>query len=109
MGSNPLIQRRGNRGYCQLRATACEGFTENLEFHHESYDPSPKQAKLEGKGLNLCHKCHNTVHFRPYLLTDGNKLKLIIARLGAEGRVRAAKGEIDINLLAASYTPPRME
>lgn len=109
MAQNILLLKRYRPGYCQLKTRYCEGYTERIEWHHESYKPNPKQAKKEGKGVESCHTCHNVVHFRPWVLTYNNKKTLILARIGTEGRVRMAKGEIDLEALIAAYKPPVRE
>jgi len=65
---------RMKRGFCELKATGCEGFTEHLERHHESYRPE--------RFIYTCHHCHNTAHFKPWLLTRQQKIKLLRVRLG---------------------------
>ena len=103
------IRKKGRPGRCQLNAKGCAGFTQSLEWHHESYSPSWKEAKKQDKGLDLDHNCHFLVHFTPRLLTQANKERLILARLGTTGRLEAARGKIDVAALAAAYIPPRKE
>ena len=103
------IRSKGRAGRCQLNAKGCEGHCQRLEWHHESYSPSWKLAKKQDKGLDVCHNCHFTVHFRPGWLTQANKERLIIARLGTVGRLEIGKGTIDVAALAAAYVPPRKE
>lgn len=62
------------KGMCGLRATGCEGYSERLEFHHESYNPE--------RGIYVCHHCHHLAHFRPYHLTGRQKEKLLRVRYG---------------------------
>ena len=49
-------------GYCQLKATGCEGYVQHLERHHEKYLPE--------RTILVCHHCHHLLHFRPYHLTE---------------------------------------
>ena len=103
------IRSRGRAGRCQISAVGCLGHVQRLEWHHESYSPTPKLAKEQDKGLDLCHSCHFLVHFTPGRLTQANKERLITARLGTAGRVEVGKGTVDVEALAAAYRPPRKE
>jgi hypothetical protein len=103
--STNIIHKR-NFGACQLRAEGCERTSEYLEWHHESYEPTPKLARKEEKGLYVCHSCHALILFQHWKLTQAQKEKLIMARLGKTGRLAAARGEVDVQALAAAYKPP---
>ncbi len=109
MVQSTIINKKGRAGYCELRAPGCGGYTTFLEWHHESYEPTPKEAKKLGLGLDTDHACHFTVHFWPSRLTHANKVKLILRRIGEVGRIAAAKGDLDVEALARAYIPPNKE
>ena len=58
-------------GSCEL----CGAFSQPLERHHEKYSPE--------RCIFLCHACHHRAHFRPYHLTDAEKVKLLETRHGS--------------------------
>lgn len=58
-------------GRCEL----CGDMQKVLERHHEKYQPE--------RCIFLCHDCHHRTHFRPYHLSEREKVKLLETRHGS--------------------------
>lgn len=95
---NALFKSRWKSGSCGL----CNKSVQKLERHHESYRPE--------NCIYLCHECHHRVHFLPWQLDLNQKRKLILTRIGPEGRVQLAKEPKGLDHMAISYkSPTRMK
>lgn len=92
-----FLKSRWKAGYCQVKTQACQGFTERLERHHESYKPE--------RTCYVCHACHNLIHFRPWQLTTMNKEKLITVRFGFDIVKDPARFRQEVE----NYKPPSRE
>ena len=86
------------KGFCQLKATGCQGFCEVLEKHHESYKPE--------RFLYCCHHCHHCAHFRPWQLTDVQKEVLLCIRHGPKMWLALSRKPRVKALLLKNYVAP---
>ena len=85
-------------GRCEIQADGCEGCVKHLEFHHENYDPA--------RGLWGCHHCHNLAHFRPWLLTREQKIRLLAVRFGPLAWGAMQKSPALVDRLVLAYVAP---
>ena len=109
MAQSTMIRHRTRPGFCQLRSAGCEGQCSYLEWHHESYKPNPKQARKDGRGMDVCHKCHFKIHFGSRLLTLEERKKLILMRYPRPERITLLRDPAGWESEAKAYVPPRKE
>ena len=89
---------RMKSGYCELKATGCQGFCKVLEKCHEKYRPE--------RFYYGCHHCHHLTHFRPWLLTERQKEFLLQVRLGPRQWLAYSKKPMMREKLIGDYVAP---